>query len=224
MRAMIVSAIRLYRDGLADVLLRRPEFEAVEAASPGEAALDQVARWRPNVVLVDCETASMRGVVGAIQQACLESQIIAIGVSERETDIVSCAEAGVAGFVPRDATIESLIATCQGSLRGEVHCSPIIAAILLRRCQWLAGAAGRPPERGDLSTRELEVVELIDSLSNKEIATRLGIEVATVKNHVHSILEKLRVAKRHDAAALIRSEARIRRLPSPLRGRYKREI
>ena len=222
---MIVSSIRLYREGLAEVLVRRPEFEAVEAAAPGEAALNHVAGWHPDVILVDRETAAMRGAVAALQQACLEAQIIAIGVTEQEADIVTCAEAGVAGFVPRDATIDSLIGACEGALRGEVHCSPITAAILLHRCQWLAGAAGQPRERSELSSRELEVVELIDvGLSNKEIATRLGIEVATVKNHVHSILEKLRVGKRHDAAAVIRSDVRVRRLPGRARARSTREV
>jgi DNA-binding NarL/FixJ family response regulator len=145
--------------------------------------------------------------------------VVAIGVSESEEDVVACAEAGVSGLVSDDATVESLVAACASALRGEASCSPRVTGLLLRRCHVLASAGGRRGawDRSDLSQRELEVIGLLDlGMTNKDIATQLCIEVATVKNHVHSILGKLQVGRRQDVGAAIRSEPYP--VPTRLRG------
>jgi DNA-binding NarL/FixJ family response regulator len=88
-------------------------------------------------------------------------------------------------------------------------CSPRLAATLLRRVAVLAADRAQPRVEARLTARELEIVELIDEgLSNKEIASRLCIEVPTVKNHVHNILEKLDVRGRAEAAARVRPRPR----------------
>jgi DNA-binding NarL/FixJ family response regulator len=125
--------------------------------------------------------------------------------------VLACAQAGIAGYVPREGTLDDLIAALHGAARGEAFCSPRIVAVLLRRIadlsiEWQPLAAA-----GRLTARELEIVDLIDrGLTNREIAEGLSIEVATVKNHVHNILEKLQIHRRHDAAARIRSHRRLR--------------
>jgi DNA-binding NarL/FixJ family response regulator len=95
-----------------------------------------------------------------------------------------------------------LVATLESATRGEALFSPRMAASLLRRVAALAATQPSPSAQVRLTPRERDIMRLLDEgLSNKEIAQRLGIEVATVKNHVHNILEKLQVHRRGEAAA-----------------------
>jgi DNA-binding NarL/FixJ family response regulator len=124
---------------------------------------------------------------------------------DSEESVLAFAEAGIAGYVPREGSVQDLVDAVERAVRGELQCSPQLAGAIIRRLAWRA-AAGSDFPRGPLTARETEIVRLIDQgLSNKEIAVRLGIEVATVKNHVHNLLEKLRVRRRAEAAAHIRS-------------------
>jgi DNA-binding NarL/FixJ family response regulator len=134
--------------------------------------------------------------------------VIALSVEETDEELIACAEAGVAGFVRRDAAFDELTTTISSVVRGELPCSPQTAAILLRRIAQLAAERRRVTVTARLTPREREIVRLIDDgLSNKEIAGRLHIELATVKNHVHNILEKLQVHGRLEAAAHLRGDA-----------------
>ncbi|HEX6228839.1 MAG TPA: response regulator transcription factor [Solirubrobacterales bacterium] len=132
---------------------------------------------------------------------------MAFGIAESEDVVIRCAEAGVAGYVPHDATLEQLIEVLDAALRDEVVCSPRLAGTLLRRVGALAreiGPAGGSDVR--LTARETQIVALIDEgLSNKEIAARLQIGTPTVKNHVHHILEKVGASRRGEAAARVRA-------------------
>ena len=122
-----------------------------------------------------------------------------------ESDVLTCAEAGVAGFVPVEASLADLVATVEGVARGEFACSARIAGVLLRHVGNLALARTSPRALPALTARELEVLRLLDGrCSNKQIARQLGIEVATVKNHVHRLLEKLHVHRRMDAVATVK--------------------
>jgi two-component system, NarL family, nitrate/nitrite response regulator NarL len=142
-------------------------------------------------------------------------RVVALGVPETDGHVLACIEAGVAGYVPRDGSLETLVATLMGVDRGEVLCSPRIIGSLFRRVAELAAQPQPPLER--LTVRELEILELIDQgLTNKEIARRLCIELSTVKNHVHNILEKLQVRRRADAAAWMVNGWRGRRRPEDL--------
>ena len=123
---------------------------------------------------------------------------------ESEQDVVACAEAGVAGYVTRDASIDDLVATIDSVVRGEALLSPTVGATLLRGVA--APAVGDRHDIGErLTAREWEVLDLVgEGLSNKQIAKRLEIETPTVKNHVHNILEKLDAHSRTEAAARAR--------------------
>jgi DNA-binding NarL/FixJ family response regulator len=159
----------------------------------------------PTVVLVDIGPPHGTAMIGVILEASPGSRVIALGMGESESEIIDCAEAGIAGYVAREGSISDLVAAIDSTIRGELPCSPRVAGTLLRRVATLA--ADRRPQRPGvrLSRRELEVVQLIDDgLSNKEIAQYLCIELATVKNHVHNVLEKLQVRRRSEAAAWMR--------------------
>jgi len=205
-RVAIVADVRLYREGLAQVLAREPGLRVVGNGSWREllAVLPDV---RPEVVLVDMASQESLDGVEAIVAAAVEVKVITLAVGESEDEVVACAEAGVAGFVRRDGSLDELIATIDSVSRGEMPCSPRIAAVLLERVAVLAAERRAESARARLTSREIEILVLIDEgLSNKEIAVRLHIELATVKNHVHNILEKLGVRGRVEAAAQLRRE------------------
>jgi DNA-binding NarL/FixJ family response regulator len=162
------------------------------------------------VVLLDAASHGALEGACAIRASSPDAAVVALGVANAEGDVIACAEAGVAGYVVREGSVEDLIATVESAARGELRCSPRMAGALVRRLARLA--AGQPiPDGARLTRRELEIVRMIDDgLSNKEIAVRLSIEVATVKNHVHHLLEKLGVRRRGEAAAKLRMRRRPR--------------
>jgi DNA-binding NarL/FixJ family response regulator len=122
--------------------------------------------------------------------------------------IVACAEAGAAGFVTEEETIEDLARAITNAARDELDCSPIITAALARRLAVLAGDEPNVDATQRLTRREAEISEFLRrGLSNKEIASRLQIEVTTVKNHVHNILEKLGLSRRAEIARLFERAA-----------------
>jgi DNA-binding NarL/FixJ family response regulator len=123
--------------------------------------------------------------------------LIVLGVSETEADVLSWAEAGIAGYIPNTASIENLISMIDQIRLGEQICPPRISGSLLRRvstAQRVSPAAFVPPM---LTPRELEILRLVgDGLSNKEIARRLSVSLGTTKSHVHNILGKLNLHRR----------------------------
>jgi DNA-binding NarL/FixJ family response regulator len=204
-RVLIVSDVRLFRDGLAEIFRRRADIELAGAASSPSETLAQIVELHPTTVLLDVGMADSMACVRAICQLSPDTKVLALGVAEVAADVLGCAEAGIAGFVSRDASVEDLVAALESVERGELACTPAMATMLLRRVAALAGSTGVAEPMPALTAREMEVLRFLDQrLTNKEIAQQLGIEVATVKNHVHNLFEKLRVHRRRDAAARVR--------------------
>jgi DNA-binding NarL/FixJ family response regulator len=165
-----------------------------------------MVQLQPHLVLVDAALIRCTDVVVRISNLETGARIVAFAVAEEDDrEVLACAEAGVAGFVGRDASVNDLVVALHTALRGEVRCSPRVAGLMMRRIAAYSDLGPFAYDRSRLTRREIEIVELIDvGLSNKEIACRLGIETATVKNHVHNLLEKLRVHRRGEAAAAVR--------------------
>jgi len=205
-RILIVTDIRLYRDGLAAFLGKRDQMAVIGTADSGAAALAQARDGAPDVILVDQAMPDSGTAIQDLTARVPSSRVVALGVAETERDVIACAEAGVSGYVAREASLEDLVAVVESVVRGELLCSPQVAASLFRRVAFRAVGAVEPIPGGRLTSREGQIVRLIEQgLSNKEIAARLGIEAATVKNHVHNVLEKLQVHRRAEAAARWRS-------------------
>jgi DNA-binding NarL/FixJ family response regulator len=138
--------------------------------------------------------------------------VVALGLLDSEAEVLAAAESGASGFVLRDACLDELIDCLETVARGDLRCSPSIAGALLRRLGTLASERPRSDPVRDITWREREVLGLVEQgLSNKDIAGRLSIEVTTVKNHIHNILEKLGVRRRSDAAATLRQMPAARR-------------
>jgi two-component system, NarL family, nitrate/nitrite response regulator NarL len=206
MRVFVVSRFALHREGLCTLLATREGFEVVGAAAdvPDATRLLLAAEQLPEVVLFDMSAPDAAFAARWLIDELPDARVVAIGVPNRERELVSCAEIGVAGFVTCDASFAELVRSLEALSRGEMLCSPAAAAALLRRLAVLARDAERPAPLPLLTAREQEILTLLgEGLSNKQIAQRLCIALPTVRNHVHSILGKLNLHRRAEAAALI---------------------
>ena len=212
---LIVSDVRLYREGLATTLGDLGRLRIVGAVAGSDLSVACLSTLRPDVVLLDMALPGCLGLPAALH---VEPAVkfIAFAVSEVGNEVLACAEAGISGYVGKDAHTEDLAATIEGTLRGEVLCPPLIVGTLFQRLAALVKLQAPQPSVAGLSVRQLEIIELIDQgHSNKEIAKCMRISVATVKNHIHNILDKLQVHRRAEAAAAIRSVAQAHREGPP---------
>jgi DNA-binding NarL/FixJ family response regulator len=199
---MVVADIRLYREGLTRLLDSVDGIQVVATAGTGDQALDRLRGSSPDTLLVDRTVPDSLTLVSRVRAADSDIKIVILTIEEVEEEIIRCAEAGVDGYVTRNATAAELVSTIRAARAGELRCSPGAAGSLLRRVNHLA--AHRHPLKL-LTDREVEVLTFVErGMSNRGISESLGIEVATVKNHVHNILEKLQVKGRGEAAAVFR--------------------
>jgi DNA-binding NarL/FixJ family response regulator len=204
---LIVSEIRLFRDGLAELLARRPLLHVIGTATRLDQALLLACDLNPDVIVLDQALSDSLALSLALRDARPDTRVIALGVPDGAESVLLFAEAGVAGYVAREGAVQELVDAIEGAVRGELRCSPSLAGTIARRLAWRA-AAVRAVTHTPLTTREAEIVPLLtQGRSNKEIATSLGIEIATVKNHVHNLLEKLQVHRRAEVAARLSREA-----------------
>lgn len=200
-RVFILSDLRLLREGVTLALASHASVRVVGSSDLSEPP-DQLAQLKPHVLILDISLASGLDRSGAIRALMPELKIVALGVAEVEQVVMACAEAGVSGFVAPDGSAADVVAAVHSAMRGELVCSPRMAGMLLNRVTTHVAKAPAGPDNEMLTPREREIGSLMsEGLSNKHIARQLGIQNATVKNHVHSILSKMRVHRRGEAAA-----------------------
>lgn len=208
LRVLVVSDVLIVREGLCAVLGARDEIDVVSTADPRHAG-DQCARLQPQVVLFDAARRESVEYVRDVVTSAPECKVVAFGVHETDEEILPLAAAGTAGYVRAGVACDDVVSVLERVMRDELTCSPRAAASLYREVATLSRRGGERPGQGAptrrVSRRELQVARLIDrGLTNKQIARALGIEPATVKNHVHNLCEKLRVHHRGAAAARLR--------------------
>jgi len=205
---LIVTDVRFYREGLAELLGRSAVLRVTGTAADVDGLLQLLREGEADLVLLDAGLPDALNGVRRIARAVPDARIVALALRETDDDVLAWAEAGLAGYVSRDRSVAELLDAVEGVARGELACPPRISAALLRRIGALAlrgVAAGRSPAVAALTLREREIVSLVSQgLTNKEIARQLGVQLATIKTHVHHILEKLGARRRMDIAALAR--------------------
>jgi two-component system nitrate/nitrite response regulator NarL len=161
---------------------------------------------QPDVIIIDIGAPDSFAVAKSLGISLPTVKIVAFAVNEVDYLVLACAEAGIAGYVGPDGSETDLVAAVEYALRGELYCSPRIAALLFRRVAALSAQPRKPSEQASLTQREQQILGLVgEGMSNKEIGRALRIGDSTVKNHVHSILEKLEVHRRGEAAAQLRA-------------------
>jgi two-component system nitrate/nitrite response regulator NarL len=204
---LVASDIRLYREGLEHMLRGIPGIHVIGGAINAAETLERVFEAQPSAVLLDT---AMDGALAVARQIARQSHItkvVALGMPEFETEVLSCAAVGIAGYLTRSASMSDALDAIQAAARGEVRCSPRVAGFLFRHIASLAKERVSPAPLPNLTTRESQILDLLrQGMTNKMISRTLGIELPTVKNHVHSILAKLGVHRRAEAMLLFRDE------------------
>jgi DNA-binding NarL/FixJ family response regulator len=210
-RVVIVAATRLYREGLARALDADERFQVDGALGDLDTAVDLLADSadQPTVLLLDQSIPEGPDAVHLLHEAAPELSVVALAVREAERDVLPWVEAGALGIVGNDLPLDDLCDKLADVADGCGLCSPRIAGLMFNRLAALSLPHEDRSAATCLTVREQEIAALLnEGLSNKEIGDRLGIRVPTVKNHVHSILAKLRVRRRGEAACAVRGASR----------------
>ena len=209
-RVLLVNEIRLMSNVIASTLEDEPDIEVVGCATSVDQALEIIRHTQVDVVLASTRLQD-HGALRLTEEVTRETpatDVLVLGVTEKKERVLQYVEAGAVGYILKDDSVEEMLETIRLSQRGKALVSPEIASALMERVSELAGMFADLEtgvvENADLTSRELEVLELLGkNLTNKEIADELVIEIGTVKNHVHSILNKLNVSTRDEAAAYL---------------------
>ena len=207
----IIEDNRLVREGLIALLSNLSDVRVVASASGDETAM--LPDVNAQVILLDVGLShghSLR-VAKQIRENWPDSRVILMDVLPVYEDLVQFVNAGVSGFVMKDATLEDLISTVRSVAQGGQVLPPQMATTLFARIATDAVVRGRPEalDAVRMTPREREVIDLIaEGLSNKEIATRLEIATDTVKSHVRNVMEKLMLHTRLQIAAFAHRESK----------------
>jgi two-component system, NarL family, nitrate/nitrite response regulator NarL len=200
----IASHIRSYRESLGRVLEESSDIVLVGTADTAVNAVEQVRKLTPDVALLDMAMADAFSIARHLRRHGVTSRIVALGMSGSEAEVLNCAEIGISGYVTHEASIADTLSAIEAAARGEVHCSPKIAGSLFRRIAALSTERATGNSPATLTARESQILKLMQQgMSNKMISRSLGIELPTVKNHVHSILAKLGLHRRTEAISLL---------------------
>ena len=208
-RVLVVSDVRIVRDSLLGTLRERGAEWDVGSGGSIDDVFPRDGAPSPDVVLLDMSMAGALTLPVRLAAVAAPTRVVAFAALESDAALLACIERGIVGFVPRDASAADVVATIDAALGGETRLSPRLTASLIRRLASVMAGRDTGDGAASLTARERQILQLIDEgLSNKQIAARLLIELATVKNHVHSILEKTGTRRRSEAAARIRGAHR----------------
>jgi DNA-binding NarL/FixJ family response regulator len=200
----LIEDNRLVREGMTAMLNQTDDFQVVAAGPSGDPALLRDAK--PQVILLDVglwDDDSLR-VAETVKKESPDSKVIIMDLLPVHEDIVEFVNAGVSGFILKDATFDDLVTTIRSVAEGAHVLPPAMTSSLFSQIAKEAVVRGRAAamESVRMTTREREVTGLIgEGLSNKEIASRLNIATHTVKSHVRNVMEKLALHTRLQIAA-----------------------
>lgn len=210
MRLLIVEPIQLNAQLWQSVLSDEPPIAhigAITSLTEAESRLDDC-----DVILLGTSLNHDQALAFTTEAAAShpDLKIIVLGVPKSEPAVLRLVEAGAAGLVLRNESIADALAAVRAACSGEARIDPDLAPVLMARLAELRQAFNDPDTEGrryqELSPREREVLDFVArGMTNRQIADQLVIEVGTVKNHVHSILEKLQMRSRYEAADYLRS-------------------
>ena len=222
-RVLILHEVRVLQEGLASLLRRTPGFKVTTLIPQEIDYKEEQKDGKVDVVLavsglfVNANTAADQ--IQSIKNEFPDAKVLILGVSGTEYEILEFIEAGASGYILPDSSLENMIETIRAVYRGQAMCSPDILPLLFERVASLRTQLQtvQNNQLANLTQRELEVLQLVnDGMSNKEIAASFQLELQTVKNHVHNILEKLRVKNRREAVVCIQKSSPVVRPPQEI--------
>ena len=211
-RILIADDHSLFREGLARVLNEAPGMSVVASVSNGLEALSRVAEFKPDVVLMDVNMPKLGGVDATRQLRKIHPQasVLMLTISEDEHDLYAAIRAGARGYLLKSASAAELIDGIRRVYAKEAILTPGMAAKLLNEFASISPAPTSldgDDDRADvnagvLTEREREVLQWVArGMTNKEIGAQLSLSPHTIKAHIRTILEKLHVRSRAEAAA-----------------------
>ena len=204
LRVMIVDDHTLFRSGLSELLERRG-IEVCAAVGDGEEGCRLAAELDPDVVLLDLRMPGLDGLSVLERLAALDLRcaVVMLTTSSDERDLVTSLRSGARGYLLKDMEPDQLVDALAAVVDGETVVAPEMTSVLAKVVKGGELASGRPDRFSSLTPREFEILRhLAEGQSNKEIARDLGITDGTVKLHVRSILRKLEVRSRVEAAVI----------------------
>jgi DNA-binding NarL/FixJ family response regulator len=202
-RVLIADDRPIFRAGVQGMLRDFPEIDIVGEAMTGRQAVERSRRLQPDVILMDLNMPEMGGIAAtrAIKEENPDQVVLALTVSEAEEDIVEMVAAGASGYVLKDVDPASLARSIQDAHAGHFQ----LDDALTRRVIVRLGSTLKRSRRAlaePLTDRETQILRMVvEGMSNKAIASRLGLGEGTVKSHLRNIYRKLQVRTRAEAAA-----------------------
>ena len=204
MRVLLVDDDDFFRSGLA-AMLRARDLHVVDADG-GAAALRRVAVQRPDVVLMDLNMPGMSGVEATreLQRIAPGLPVVMLTAATEDDQVLEAVRAGASGYLLKDAALDDVVAGVHGAVTGHAAIAPRVAGGLLAAVRSTdAGEDPLPPPAVHLTDRERDVLRLlVAGADNGDIARQLFLSTSTVKTHVSSVIEKLGVGNRVQAAVL----------------------
>jgi len=206
-RVLVVDDHTLFRRGIAEVLAKQESLEVVGEAADGLEAIEKAKELIPDVILMDLNMPRCSGLeaIQALQAEMPQVNILVLTISETEDDLFAAMKFGATGYLLKKAEPEELVHAIINIVQGGVIVSPLMATKLLTEFKYLAAVVEKESiekANANLSPREREVLQQVaQGGTNKEIADSLFISKNTVRAHMRSIMEKLHMANRSQAAA-----------------------
>ena len=201
-RVLLAEDHALFRQGLRD-LLDAAGLAVIGEAPDGTSAVRLTRELKPDVVVMDLHMPRMDGIdaTNEIMKMDRPPVVLVLTVSTTDDDVLDAIAAGAAGYLLKDAAADDIVNSVRAAHSGRSPLSPAVAGALLKRVRENSGDVEAPGELLTLSARETEILRLVaQGRDNTEIAQELYLSPSTVKNHVSSILEKLGVDSRVQAA------------------------
>lgn len=205
MNIIVLTPVRLLGDGLRACLGNRPDITVRAVVADLAALREALGSTAIDLVLIDVTQGIDLYDVRSVAAAHPAISLVALGLTEQRQDVIHCGRAGFRGYVSREASVDELARSLLDVVQGRLECPAEISGGLLRALfRGDRDPAGTGPVE-PLTRREIDVLQLIgQGMSNKEIARELVLSVATVKHHVHHVLEKLRLPRRAEAMRRVR--------------------
>lgn len=208
MMLLLICPVRLYREAICTVLAKEEDLTVCGYAKPDGDLLHAYDAHSPDVVVVDTGFAGMLDAATQLIVVRPRARVLGFGVDDLPFQVVACAQAGLAGYVPSTASIHELVSAARRIAGGETVCSAAMADGLFRHVRGTALAHHSGARNPTLTQRQQQIVSLLASgTSNKEIARRLCLGTSTVKNHVHEILDRLNITSRNQVASLMHRQS-----------------